>query len=368
MTQRMLLVWTCLLIVASGVTRIALLPRPVQAAGDPNDVTLTAHPVDMQVYQRTTNTAPVSIAGTVQDGAYEEIIVRVWRNDVLWKTKTQALTTGSGDPAFAITFDLPAELANYDFKTVARDSGGEDPIATADDVVAGDIFFIQGQSNANARRRDDTSVNGTLQSPFIRSFGRRDNSPTMTENDTDWHQAEGEQNYGEGAIGQWGLKLGRMIIDTYGIPVAILNQAENGTKIDEHQRDDGNPDDTDTLYGRLLWRAQQAGIADDARALFWHQGESDRTTSAFDYEQRFTALYNDWKTDYSNIEKVYVFQTRDTTLTCPSTASLTLRDRQRQFGDLFVDVDVMSTTAIDPQIDGCHFPYTNGYETIAENI
>ena len=51
----------------------------------------------------------------------------------------------------------------------------------------------------------------------------------------------------------------------------ILDEA----RIDQHQRNDADPADRTTIYGRTLWRARRARIEHGIRAIVWHQGESD---------------------------------------------------------------------------------------------
>ena len=43
------------------------------------------------------------------------------------------------------------------------------------------------------------------------------------------------------------------------MPICMINGAVGGTRIDQHQRNPADPEDVATIYGRLLWRVQQAG-------------------------------------------------------------------------------------------------------------
>lgn len=340
-------------------------------AGDPNDVDFTDRPIDLRVYQRNpqTNKATVVVAGTVDDGAYDQITVTVQREGANFDSQSATLNNGNGDPSFSISIEINAELANYDFTITAQDNSGTDTIATADDVVAGDVYLVNGQSNANASQRIPTDSTDGQQHSFLRSFGTRDTDVGETENDKSWHLAEGDSDKGEGAIGQWAIRMGNILVTQESIPVAILNAAEAGTNILQHQRNDSDPDSLTTRYGRLLWRAEQAGVANTARAMLWYQGESDRTTDLGLYQQRFDILYNDWQQDYPALEQIYVIQIRDTAL-CGGDGfdNPALRDLIRRFGDIYNDVTLMSTTGIDAQVEGCHFPFTGGYKIIGENM
>ena len=341
--------------------------------GNPSDVTVLNAPRDLQLYQRSPNTnkANVMLSGTVDGGSgYSQILVHVNRNDLLWNTKSQILDYAAGDAPFQIEFEIAAERADYDFTLVAVDDGGEDTILTATDVAAGDLFLVNGQSNANAQSRVATDrVNGTIQADvrkYIRSYGSREDTGNETDDDEEWHPANGDSNWGEGAIGQWAMRLGQRIVEDEAIPVAFLNGAVSGTRIFQHQRNNANPDDLNTIYGRLLWRTQSANIAGAVRALFWYQGESDQQKGV-NYTAEFDSLYNGWKADYAGLERIYLFQIRNTETTC-GPADIVLREEQRRLADTYTDVSVMSTTAVDQQIDGCHFPYQEGYRKIGDHI
>ena len=66
-----------------------------------------------------------------------------------------------------------------------------------------------------------------------------------------------------------------MLIETHKVPICIINGAQGGTRIDQHQRNEADPTDVSTIYGRLLWRLQQAKLTHGVRAVLWHQGEND---------------------------------------------------------------------------------------------
>jgi len=196
------------------------------------------------------------------------------------------------------------------------------------------------------------------QSPFIRSFGTSDTSGAAVLADLSWHIADGDGRYHAGGIGQWGLRMSRLLMDTYQIPIAVLNGAHIGKGISWFQRNEAEPGAVNTNYGRLLFRAQTAEVINAVRAIFWFQGESDGAAAAV-HENGFLALYNDWKSDYPHLEKIYVNQVR----TGCGNPGIDLRDRQRRLADTHDDIAVMSTTGLDGH-DGCHFAFTNGYEEL----
>ena len=331
----------------------------------PVTMSLNHFPKTMQLYQRNlaTSKASVLVDGSVTSSGAAQVSVSVTRNGTPYTNLTQSLTYSNGVAPFAITSSISAELASYNFAVYVMKGGTNYLAASANDVVAGDSFMINGQSNAEAGMRDG-SANGS-QHPYLRSFGTRDESGATVAADLNWHLAEGDAITGPGAVGQWGLRLGRLIIDTYGIPVAIVNGAHGGWPITSFQRNDANPQDLNTDYGRTLYRAAQAGLQNGVRAILWYQGESDMS-DADAHEKGWITLHGNWLQDYPAVEKFYVFQLH---VGCyVSQFDTDLRNRQRLFADRFNDVRVMATSAVGTYTDDCHYPYACGYEMHATNI
>jgi hypothetical protein len=196
------------------------------------------------------------------------------------------------------------------------------------------------------------------QGPFLRSFGTRAEDPAMTAADLSWHAAEGNAAEGPGAVGQWPLRMARLLSDAHGVPVAIISGARGGQPISYFQRDDADPADMATNYGRLLFRARSAGVADGIRAVLYYQGEADGADAA-GHRDGLVAVIDDWRVDFPSIERIYVTQVRPG---CGD-PTIELRDAQRRLADEVEGVSVMSTTGLDGH-DGCHFSYENGYEQL----
>jgi Carbohydrate esterase, sialic acid-specific acetylesterase len=334
------------------------------------NVTFTSMPKNMQVYPRNlqTDMANVTIAGSVNDPGYDGIAVHVTRNGAACTNMTQSLTYLGGQAAFSQTAAIFSELANYNFTVSLIQAEQTNQVAAATNVVAGDILLVNGQSNAEAMQYSG-SANGS-QSQWVRSFGSRAAAPQGVAADLEWRIAEGDLSQDPAAIGQWPLKMGRLIVDTYQFPVAIINEAYPGQPIGYFTRNNANPFDLSTNYGCLLYRVQQAGASAAVRAILWYQGESDNDNAAAQ-ETGFLRLYRNWQVDYPSLEKIYVHQIRPG---CPADKWATdLRNRQRLYADKFPDIEVMSTTGVDGQLfqsglGYCHFVFTGGYETIANHI
>jgi len=355
--------WTFAQNAASYTNKLLLaLVRP---ADIPN-VTFTSVPKPLQLYPRdlATGLATVRVEGSVLSSNCTQIAVSVNRAGVLYTNAAQPLVYTGGSAAFSIGVPIHAELADYDFEIIVTQNGHDFMVATARDVVAGDAFLINGQSNAEAMSRGG-SANGN-QSVWIRSFGYHSSSASVVQNDLDWHMAEGDAAEGPGSIGQWGLRMARMLIDSNAIPVAILNQAKGGTPISYFQCNDSDPANPSINYGQMLYRVRKAGLADSVRAILWYQGETDKGEADL-HERGWLEVYRHWMQDYPSVEKVYVCQLHVATCNV-ATWTVELRDRQRRWGDTYDNVEVMSTTGLQQHTDTCHYAYDPGYRQLGEQL
>lgn len=343
-----------------------LLLHPVSFAQDATpEVVFTHRPKNLQLFPRnlTTNQAVVPVAGTVETPGQNEVILRVLREDEPAVTLTQTLVYSGSAAPFSFAPAITAELSNYQFELYVQSAEGTVLVERVDDVVAGDVYLINGQSNAMANRQQGSTTANANQGPFLRSFGRRDFNAELVQADLGWHLAEGDGYWGPGVVGQWGLRFGNMLIETYQVPVALINGGHGGHAIAFYARNDTNPTDIETNYGRLLFRAQQAGVAGQARAMLWYQGEADGTNPT-GHENGMIALYADWLEDYPMLEKIYIHQVRWSTC---GTHNIEHRNRQRLLADRLEKVEVMSTEGLDGH-DGCHFAFVDGYEKIGEQL
>ncbi|MCK5851622.1 hypothetical protein KAH27_01220 [bacterium] len=326
------------------------------------DVSFISAPKSLQLYARdlVTGIATVTIDGVVIETGCTEMTVTTFRNSEVYTNLTITLT-GAGNEPFDFAIPIHAELARYDFTVTVTCNGLQYDVLKASNVVAGDSLLVNGQSNAVAIRLSDSANDN--QSPWLRSFGTRTESIPGISTDMNWHLAEGDLNQAPGAVGQWALHMGNLLIQSNEIPMCIINGAYGGKAIDYFQRNDSNKEDLSTNYGRLLFRSRQAGIDQDMRAVLWYQGESDRT-NAEQHEQGFIALYNDWENDYPALNNVYICQIKNG---CSSyDASIELRERQRRLPEKLAKVQVLSTSALQHFTDNCHFPYEEGYRTLGE--
>ena len=274
-------------------------------------------------------------------------------------SQVQVLVSLDGEPVFEATGDespfaidatLDAGLHLYDVAVSwDNDTGWWKTVATQSDILCGDVFVINGQSNAVAIDYQNEVLGDLDQNTFVRSFGSSVPGFGVVD-DTSFGIAVANAGNTHAAVGQWGLRLALDIVEAQEMPILLFNGAVGGTKIAQHQRKDFNPTDLTTIYGRLLWRVQQAGVAESVRGIFWHQGESDGNMAYDTYLGLWTSMYEDWLDDYPNVEGIYPFQVRagcgDPTWN---------RNVHRELPTLLEKVmGNMSTTGIDGH-DNCHF-------------
>jgi hypothetical protein len=153
--------------------------------------------------------------------------------------------------------------------------------------------------------------------------------------------------------------------------VCIINGAVGGTRIDQHQRNQANPTDKETIYGRMLARVQQARLTHGIRGVLWHQGEADQGTDGPDggygwetYQQYFVDMSAAWKQEMPNLQHYYLYQIWPNACSQGGTRnSDKLRDLQRLLPHLYSNMSVMSTLGIKPE-GGCHYPAA-GYAEMA---
>jgi hypothetical protein len=265
---------------------------------------------------------------------------------------------------------LKPGLVKYRVELSANLAGHETLLHTATNIVCGDAYLLQGQSNAVATDWGDEKP--TYQSEWIRTYGSMTGDPNAVHR---WGEAVYRgQDTEEFQIGYWGMELARHLVEMYAVPICILNGAVGGSRIDQHLRNPARPLDTTTHYGRLLRRVTDARLTHGVRAIFWYQGENDQgadgPSGGFGWEtyrKNFIELATAWKQDYPNVERYYVFQI------WPKSCSMgidgsdnRLREVQRRLPEAFSQLRLMSTLGIQPP-GGCHYPAA-GYAAIARLI
>ncbi|HHS95067.1 MAG TPA: hypothetical protein ENJ45_00640, partial [Phaeodactylibacter sp.] len=301
-------------------------------------------PSDKHFYVRSlyTNKGTVLIKGKAYGiSGYDKVRVKLYKNGALLNIYEQTLSYANNLAQYDFSIPINAELSNYKFQLIGVNNGNETIEASANEVVAGDVFAINGQSNAQA----GAAANPSDLSPFMRSYT----------------YANGWNYINLSFPGMWGARLAKKIIDEQGIPVAIFNDAVGAQQITFYLRNDSSPNSGN--YGAQKTRLEAAGVGANVRAFLWFQGEADGwTVSTEEYKADFLDLYNDWYSDY-NIEEVYIFQVRYGS--CSSLYPYIL-EAHRQSADELSGLHIMSTNNV--LHDGCHYPYANGYQTLGDRM
>ena len=348
-------------IFVANVLQLHLVPSPKFA--------LYSFPSHMQFFSRDSNSyAPITFDGSLEENDYDSVVLKIYKNDLLIARRSYAAQYVGSSSHFHFEEIIHAELSQYTYSLFAVKGNSEYLIAEAADLVAGDAFYVGGQSNAHPAIDWYSNV-----SPFSRTFGVQ--TPNMNFDqydpaDTSWGYGNahgfGEFFGGPYLVGVWASRLQGKIYSSYGIPTCIINGAAGGSTIEQNLPNDTSHLDLTTVYGKALYRSFKSGMQKKYRAIFWYQGEYN---SVDGYYQNFQTLYNAWLRDYAQkdhediIKKIYLFQIRPG---CIPGERKALRELQRTLPDSLKRIEVMSTCGTSGHIE-CHFD-AFGYWHIADNI
>jgi hypothetical protein len=321
-------------------------------------------PEDNQFFARDDRNEGTLYCNGTLDQAADSVFLRLYADDQLVKTESRKL---SADRAYSLSAKLKPGLIKYRAELGFRRGNQEILLHSATNLVCGDAYLIDGQSNALATDTGEKSPPDT--SDWIRTFGTTAGDPQGARLRL-WGNAVWKDPHGERLqLGYWGMELAKRLVDSQKIPICIINGAVGGTRIDQHQRNPANPEDVSTIYGRLLWRVRQARLTYGIRGILWHQGENDQgadgPTGGYGwetYQQCFVELAAGWRQDYPNLQHYYVFQIwpRACSMGVNGSDNM-LREVQRTLPSYFSRMGIMSTLGIKPP-GGCHFPLTGWAE------
>jgi hypothetical protein len=289
----------------------------------------------------------------------------------------------NGTASYNFSVQIPAERNNYRFALYGATRWSENHIRTANNVVAGDAYIIQGQSNAVANLRGSATTSNNADDPsnapfrnFVRVYGSGSTTMSYTKS---WFIGRGNVWYDvDGHVGQWGMRLGSNLVGANNVPVAIINGAIPGEPLNYFQRNDANPTSTNTNYGRLLRRIEEAGLKNNIRALFWYQGESDNQgmlsstqLSTQQYKNGFTSLQQDWKSDYPGLNRFYIVQIRHGCGISSPDNTLRVQEAQRQLDKESAEILTIASTNTSQLFENnglgfCHYNFVDGYRNIGD--
>ncbi len=245
-----------------------LVTEPARDAWVPQPWATDEQPADHQFYARDDRGKGTLVWRGTLPGKAERVFLRVLADGKPFATDDAKV---GADRRFAMQVDLKPGLVHYRAELLTKAGGRETILLAADDLVCGDVLLVDGQSNAEAT--DVGKDDPPLHSEWVRSFGCMGGGQ---ERRSVWGPAVCRAREGQLQVGYWAMLLGQQLVAAHGNPICILNGAVGGSRIDEHQRNEADPEDRDTIYGRLLWRARQARLTHGIRAVLWHQGENDQ--------------------------------------------------------------------------------------------
>lgn len=333
-------------------------------------------PEDGQFYARSgADEGILFYNGTLTEAA-DSVFLKLYAGDKLVATET---ARPAADQSYTLSTRLKAGLIKYRIEFGTKAGGKETVRQTVNDIVCGDAYLIDGQSNALATDTGEESPPETNE--WIRSYGgptgRGDGAPWVRDRQQAaesaglarpnlwcrpvWKRSAPEH---QAELGWWGMELAKRLVASNQMPVCIIQAAIGGSRIDEHQASPADHCDLGTMYGRMLWRVQQARLTHGIRGILWHQGENDQGSNGptdgygwETYHEFFTEMAAAWKTDFPNVKNYYVFQI------WPNSCSMggsegsgdMLREKQRTLPQLFSNMSIMSTLGVRPP-GGCHFP------------
>jgi len=322
-------------------------------------------PVAKQFYARNPNTNNGTIFYNGTGAGTTPVYLKVFATPN-GGTESQYGTTLRQTPvagAYAFSVPIAAGLVTYrvEFGTTANSI--DTPSNTVTDLVCGDAYMIEGQSNALAT--DNAVPADTNTSPWIRSYG----------NTYGWGYATNKDAQGELQLGVWGWIWAKYLSATYSMPVCIINGAVGGTRIDQHQPNPADHSQAGSLYSiyaTLYNRIVGAKLTHGIRAVLWHQGEQDQGSQGTDgdydykfYQQYFVDMSAAWKQDFPNIQNYYIFQIWPAA--CGDTSrNDQLREVQRTLPYLYSNMRIMSTLGIVPG-SSCHY-VLDGYQKFSDLI
>jgi len=335
-------------------------------------------PVDNQFFARDDNNEGVLFYNGTLSEAADGVFLKLYAGDKLVKTEIQK---PKADKSYAFSVKLKAGLIIYKVEFGTKSGSTEKIQQSVSNLVCGDAYIIEGQSNAvgfnyegTDKRQDLTRTN----SPWIRSFGGCGEAADPLAGE--WGNAVVERLTPTSPdrvhfISVWGMALAKKLVEDTKIPVCILNGAVGGTRIDQHMPDHVKTANKERpIYTNLKQRIIAAKLTHGIRGVMWHQGEADQGSDGPDncygcemYEKYWLALTSAWKQDYPNIRHYYIFQIWPNACSQGGTRnSDKLRDVQRRLSRLYSSLSVVPTLDI-PSGANCHFK-TNDYEKMGQTM
>jgi hypothetical protein len=253
------------------------------------------------VPRESTNLAAVPVSGAVTNSVVTGVSVRVLRNGAVFAYAKPALAASK----FSASFSIRAELAEYDVEVYAFKGVDSSLVVRRKSVVAGDVYYVTGQSNAWIGPIDDLVYQGE----WVRSFGlvqANDNYGPYVLADTLWSLPVGKAR-----IGPWAAEIAKQLYESEKIPMAFINSAAGGSLIDFHLILSGNVTSGITGGDIMYYKALKSGTISKVRGIIFRQGEGEASAdpgSPYLWGSKFLALKDKWTKYFPNVERIFLPQ------------------------------------------------------------
>ncbi|SEJ81227.1 Por secretion system C-terminal sorting domain-containing protein [Dyadobacter sp. SG02] len=307
-------------------------------------------PQDYQLYPRDpASEARVPVTGVVEETDWKYVSVQVLRNGQPFQYRRAGIQYGANAKGtFSTDATIKAERANYDFKVFLCKDADSTLLVTRTRVVSGDVYILSGQSNSTGFFGEgDTSM-------FCRTFGKiTGNLNTLPYDPADTLWALSNMHSYNNGVGTMGFEIQKRLMEQSGIPNCLINAGYHWSAAYSHSlRTESNPTDFNNGYGRMLYRARKAGVADAVKAYIFRQGESEAYGEGGNWEGFFDVLYKNLKMDFPGLQKLYVFQI-DIIYHVALIGTL-IRDYQRRLPTIYPDITSIATVGT-TGFDGLHY-------------
>lgn len=313
-------------------------------------LSLDAFPADFQLYGRfgQERIVEVPIRGSVDStSGITSLSAKLLVGTNIIDADTIPLEFVDGEASFEMTLQLPVTRTNH--RVELRNTTTNELLALANNVVAGDVYLINGQSNAQAgyylavEDRD----------PFLRGY-----NPDRA---ADFSTFPGWTTSEHAACGQWMGRAANSISQAYDLPIAIFNFAEGGQPLTYFERDAPSQN-----FEYTFSSLSAAGVKEQVKGFLWSQGEADGFgTSIKEYRTQLTSFFETYLDSLPLVDEVYLWQVR--AFSCAGRTP-NVMEAQRRMNDALPFVKMLSTVNVEGHPDSCHFPYNNGRATLGNWI
>lgn len=302
------------------------------------DFTFSALPQDFQLYPRkSTNEATIAIDGKLSKNTYSDLGFFLSRNGVLNKVIKQKLTFSNNSASFSQRMNIKAELAEYGLDVYAYNGKDSTKIVSRNNIVAGDVYFVTGQSNAWIGEIDKT----VYMKEWVRSFGLvqpPNNYGPYNKADTLWTVPNDVSSKQINRIGPFAAEMARLIIESENIPVAMLNSGAGGSYIDFHLQLDGKIDGAIDGGNIMYYKAVKAGVVNDVKGIIYRQGENESAEKdlALLWPTKLNQLLDKYKKYFPSVQYVFAPQLNVFEFTCSEASKLRETVRQLHTNNPYV--------------------------------